>query len=94
MSYNNGKHLYKGLLSFIEEYLPNYSSRDDVCELNILYKYIDGEELEDYDSEWIEDSFESKQEVIDEISRLEAKFLGEAVYEYHRQEYEASQRTE
>lgn len=45
--------LYPDLWTCIEEYLPNYSSRDDVLRDEILYKYLDKEEVDTKDFKWI-----------------------------------------
>ena len=37
----------------IENYLPNYSSREDVLEVDILTRYFDKEEISNEDAEWV-----------------------------------------
>ena len=49
---------------FIEDYLPNYSSRDDVLCDDILYRYIDGDEVCQDDIEWIMSDFRGDKMLI------------------------------
>lgn len=65
---------------FIEEYLPDYYHRDDVLHLNIYSRYIDNEEVDESDLQWIYQDFGSdKKKVEEEIDRLEKKFAYEAL---------------
>lgn len=43
---------------FIEKYLPNYHSSDQVLESDLLNKYNQGEEQEQSDIEYIEQTYE------------------------------------
>ena len=68
------------LQQFIEEYLPDYYHRDDVLHLDIYSRYIDNEELDESDLQWIYQDFGSdKKNVEEEIDRLEMKFAYEAL---------------
>ena len=65
---------------FIEDNLPNYYHRDDVLRDNILYSFLEGEEVCDDDLEWIEEEFHSDKKMIaEELRRMEAGFLSEAL---------------
>ena len=77
-------HLHETIL---EEYLPDYYTDSDVCTLNILYKYLDKEELSSEDEEYILESFKSKEEIIEEVERIEVDLFQEAVKEYYKQQY-------
>ena len=68
------------LQQFIEEYLPDYYHRDDVLHLDIYSKYIDNEEMDESDLQWIYQDFGSdKEKVKEEIDRLEKEFAYEAL---------------
>ena len=73
---------------FIANYLPNYSSRDDVLRDDILFRYINSEDVCDEDLQWIEDDFKGdKSLVIDELIRLETGFMTEAIGAYYKNEF-------
>ena len=42
---------------FIEDYLPNYSSRDDILRNDILFRYLDDDDVCDEDMQWIQAEF-------------------------------------
>ena len=68
------------LQQFIEEYLPDYYHRDDVLHLDIYSRYIDNEEVDESDLQWIYQDFGSdKKKVKEEIDRLEKQFAYEAL---------------
>lgn len=70
---------------FIEEYLPNYSSRDDVLQDDILFRFIDGDEVSEEDLKWIEDEFENDKNLVkEELVRLETHFISESLKAYWR----------
>lgn len=74
-NFNNSRWL------FIEENLPSYSSRDDVLYYDILFRYIDGDDVCEEDVEWIENDFKCDKEMIrKELVRLETKFVSEINY--------------
>ena len=68
------------LQQFIEEYLPDYYHRDDVLHLDIYTRFIDNEEVDESDLQWIYQDFGSdKKKVEEEIDRLEKQFAYEAL---------------
>ncbi len=68
------------LWHFIEEYLPDYYHRDDVLHLDIYTRYIDNEEVDESDLQWIYQDFGSdKKKVEEEIDRMEKQFAYEAL---------------
>lgn len=72
------------LWRFFEKYLPNYYSRDDVLLDDILFKYIDGDEVCEEDMKWIEVEFNSDKTLVkEELVRLETKFATEALRSYY-----------
>ena len=71
-----------GFWRFIEEYLPNYYSRDD-----ILLRFVEDEDVYEKDLVWIADEFDSnKKLIVEEIIRLETKFAEEALGAYYEQQ--------
>lgn len=78
--------LYPNLWQFIEEYLPNYCSRDDVLESDILFRYVEGDEVETQDKEWIIAEFgDNKDAIKEECLRFEKKILSEAIDNFYEQ---------
>ena len=68
-------------------YLPNYSSRNDVLRDDILFRFIDGDEVCEEDLHWIDKEFNGdRNQVIEELIRLEKGFFEESLIAY----YEAS----
>ncbi len=68
---------------FIEEYLPNYSSRDDVLRDDILFSFVDDDDVSKEDLKWIEDEFKNDKNLAkEEIIRLESRFLMESLKAY------------
>lgn len=79
ISLNREGHYYS-FWQFIEDYLPNYSSRDDVLWDDILNRYLYGEEVCERDMKWIEDEYNcDKGLIISELISLETKFASEAL---------------
>mgnify|MGYP007070248535 FL=1 len=71
---------------FVEDYLPNYSSRDDVLHDDILYRYIDGDDVCQDDMSWIMSEFNGDKTLIkEEIVRLEKGFIEESLNAYYGQ---------
>ena len=68
---------------FIEEYLPNYSSRDDVLRDDILFSFVDDDDVSKEDLKWIEDEFKNDKKLVkEELVRLESHFMVEALKAY------------
>lgn len=75
---------YHNAWRFIEEYLPNYSNRDDVLQDDILLRFIEGDDVCEEDMEWVEKEFQSdKKEITNELVRLESRFMAEALQAYY-----------
>ena len=71
---------------FIEKYLPNYSSRDDVLCDDILFRFITNDEVSEEDLAWIASDFNSDKKLVkDEHIRLETNFAEEALAAYYGQ---------
>ena len=53
----------------IEVFLPNYYHRDEVLVSDILYRYIEGEEVSDEDMEWLPGSKEEAKQVLEKLDK-------------------------
>lgn len=70
---------------FIEDYLPNYSSRDDVLCDDILTRYMEGEDVCEEDLAWIGDEFNYDMDLVKkELVRIESRFAQEALSAYYK----------
>lgn len=70
---------------FIESYLPNYSSRDDVLWDDILTRFLEGDDVCEEDMAWISEEFNcDKQLVKEELIRMETGFAQEALVAYYQ----------
>ena len=73
---NNENNLWQ----FIEEFLPDYYHRDDVLRSDILCRYIDNEEVDECDLQWIYHEFGSdKRKVQDALKHLDMELAYEAL---------------
>ncbi len=71
---------------FIEDYLPNYHSRDDVLCDDILYRYFEDDEVSDEDMLWILEEFNGDKKLVkEELVRLEKRFIEEALCAFYEQ---------
>lgn len=70
-------------LRFIENYHPRYSSDDRVLKCDILFRYLDGDEVSDDDLEWIRHDFADKKGVLDELKRMEVQLFSEALDNFY-----------
>ena len=81
---NNTK--YSELWSFICAYLPNYYSRNDVLKSDILFRFLEGDEISKNDMKWIEEEFGGDaQRVGQECKRLDTAFFSEALRVFYDQ---------
>jgi len=71
-----------GYWQLIEKYLPDYYTSDQVLRSDILWRYVDGEEVSDDDIEWIEAEFANNREIYMEIARVESELFKEAMENY------------
>ena len=75
---------YHNAWRFIEDYLPNYSRRDDILMDDILYRYVEGEDVNDDDLKWIAAEFHSDKKLIEEeLVKFESVFMAEALQAYY-----------
>lgn len=65
---------------FISEYLPNCYTRDDVLLSDILFRYLDGDDLEPEDAEMIEKEYHNdREEVRKVLLKLDKSLMAEAM---------------
>lgn len=80
-NYNN---YHNGFWQFIEEYLPNYSSRDDVLRDDILLRFISDDDVCEEDMEWITNEYNCDKKLVkEELILLETKFAKEALIAFY-----------
>lgn len=68
---------------FIETYLPNYYSRDDVLLSDILCRYIEHEDISLEDKQRIEATYKDRKSLIEDYIHLEKELFGEALENYY-----------
>ena len=56
---------------FIEEWHPRYCSDDRVLVCDILFRYLEKEDVDEDDKRWIAKEFNSREEIVHELKRLE-----------------------
>ena len=59
--------------NFIEQYHPNYYSDDRVLLHEILFRYLDDDEVAEEDQEWIRNEFKNRAEIEQELSAAPQK---------------------
>ena len=79
---------YSSVWRFFESYLPNYSLRDDVLCDDILYRYIDGDDVCEDDLQWIKAEYNCDKKLIaDELVKHEKIFFEESLRAYLEQQF-------
>lgn len=68
---------------FIEKHLPKYSSNDDVLRSDILSRFIFDEEVCDEDYDWLPETKEEAQMMLEEI---DLELYNEAVKAFNEKE--------
>ena len=56
---------------FVEEWHPKYCSDDRVLVCDILFRYLEKEDVNEDDKRWIAKEFNSREEIVHELKRLE-----------------------
>lgn len=67
---------------FIADYLPCYSFDDRVLWSDILFRYLNDEEISEKDLSYIEKEYSDKNTVIKELERIDFILIGEALEAY------------
>lgn len=68
---------------FIAEELPWYSSDDRVLYCDILFRYLTNEEVADEDIVWIQEQFDDRKAIVEELKRVEKDLFSEAINVYY-----------
>jgi hypothetical protein len=71
---------------FIEQYLSDYSSRNDVLHSDILTRYLDGEEVSEEDLPWIA-QLGTREDVVAELMALDSYLLQKSLAAYLHDRY-------
>ena len=84
MSNTRPNNSYYDSWHFIEDYLPNYSSRDDVLRDDILLRYYEDDDVCEEDIKWIQEEYQSDKHLLkEELVRLESRFMLESLQAYY-----------
>ena len=68
---------------FIEEWHPKYWSDDRVFLCDILFRYLEKEDVDEDDKKWISKDFNSDEEIVHELKRLEKDLFSESLDNYY-----------
>lgn len=69
--------------NFIEKYHPRYYSDDRALLADILFRYASDDEVSPEDLVWIHEDFQTKDDALVELTRIERQLLSEALANYH-----------
>lgn len=64
---------------FIANHLPSYYSDDNVARSDLLWRYVDNEEVDEQDIEALEEEFANKKEMLDEIAKIGTELFKESL---------------
>lgn len=71
--------------SFIAKYHPQYYSDDRVLLCDIFFRYLSDDNITSDDLIWLQEEFKTKNEVLQELKRLETLLFSETLgYYYER----------
>lgn len=77
---------YSELWSFIGEYLPNYYTRNDVLRSGVLFRFLEGDEIDESDRKWIDEEFGGDVSLVkQECQRLDKQFFAESLQAFYEQ---------
>ena len=68
----------------IGNFLIGYTSDDRVLYSDILYRYLNNEEIDANDILWIETTFKSRKEIEHELNQIDDILLKEAIFDFYR----------
>ena len=73
-------------MEFFNGYLPGYYSRNDVLKSDILFRFLEGDEISENDLEWIKEEYGGNvQRVRQECQRLDTLFFAESLQAFYDQ---------
>lgn len=70
---------------FIERYLPDYYSNEDVLVSDILLRYLTGEEVSKSDQMWIHAEFNDKAEILAELIKIDTALFSRSLSAYYQE---------
>ena len=68
---------------FIEEWHPKYWSDDRVLLYDIPFRHLEKEDVDEDDKKWIAKDFNSNEEIVHELKRLEKDLYLESLGNYY-----------
>lgn len=71
--------------NFIEQHHPYYYSDDRVLLYDILFRYLDDDEVAEEDQEWIRNEYKDRAEIEQELRSIEKNLYSEALDNYQAQ---------
>ena len=75
---------------FVEEWHPKYCSDDRALVCDILFRYLEKEDVNEDDKRWIAKEFNSREEIVHELKRLEKDLFSESPDIYYEQLFASS----
>lgn len=69
--------------SFIERYLPDYYSNENVLVSDILFRYLTGEEVSSSDQMWIQTEFNDRVEILAELIKIDTTLFSKLLTAYY-----------
>lgn len=70
---------------FIGQYLPKYHADNRVLMSDILFKYINDEEMSEEDIMYVEREYHNKDVVLKELKRLDLELLEESLDAFYKE---------
>lgn len=70
---------YSSFFEFISKHLPRYHARNDVLETDLLWRYLDNEELDEEDYQRMKQENPHKYMAVDRLIELETGFCEESL---------------
>lgn len=77
--------MYSNFWHFIESYLPNYYTRDDVLLSDMLFRYVTNDSMSFEDMQYIKDNYSTYNDARKACMALDIKFAIEALNNYYKE---------
>lgn len=74
--------MYSNFWHFIESYLPNYYTRDDVLLSDMLFRYMTNDSMSFEDMQYIKDNYSTYNDARNACKELDIKLATEALNNY------------
>lgn len=75
--------MYSNFWHFIESYLPNYYTRDDVLLSDMLFRYVTNDSMSFADMQYIEENYSTYNDAQNACKELDIKLAIEALNNYY-----------